>query len=62
MNYGQQKFDIARYHVNDLGSSEGVSQGSIGGKGQDRDEDRSCGPKVDAQGIQILPAFKALQL
>ena len=39
-----------------------MSQGSIGGKGEDGDEYRSRGPEVDTQGVKVLPSLQALQL
>lgn len=45
-----------------LGSSEGVSHSSVGGKGEDGDEHGSCGPEVDTEGIQVLPSLQTRKL
>lgn len=45
----------------DLGSSESVPQGHVGGEGEDGDEDWSGGPEVHTQSIQVLPTLQTLQ-
>ena len=45
-----------------LSSGEGVTHGSVGCKGEDGDEDRSCGPEIHTQSIQVLPPSQPLQL
>ena len=39
-----------------------MSEGSVGGKGEDGDEYWSGGPEVDTQSIQILSPLQACQL
>ena len=50
------------YHHANLGSSERVPHGGIGGKGQDGYEHGGSRPEVDTQSIEVLPPFEAAQL